>query len=56
MTTKQRIAKIDKSLTLQRRTLANLESMQLADAGKTIELTKQIIRSLEAHKQLLITR
>lgn len=53
MKTKQQIARIDKSLALQRRTLANLEGMELADAGRTIELTKQIIAMLEARRSLI---
>ena len=56
MTTKQQIIKIENSINLQRRTLENLEQMDLADAGATKKLTTEIINKLEARKAELARR
>jgi len=48
MTTTKRISQLRKSIDLQTRTKANLEAMQIADSGKTVELCDRIIASLNA--------
>lgn len=48
MTNQKQINKLRKSIELQTRTKTNLEAMQIADSGKTIELCDQIIASLKA--------
>lgn len=53
MTIRKQLQKVRQSLALQQRTLATLESMEMCDAGKTIELTKQIITNLECRKTYL---
>lgn len=53
MKTTEKIAKLNKSIELQNRTLKNLEAIKLSDNGETITLTKQIIMQLEANKKNL---
>lgn len=46
--TTKRVNQLRKSIALQSRIKANLESMSIADAGKTIELVSQILATLNA--------
>lgn len=53
MKTISKLSRVKRSIELQKRTLANLQEMNLADGGKTIELTRQIIAQLESQQRLL---
>lgn len=48
MTNTKRISQLRKSIKLQESIKINLESMTIADAGKTIELVDQILATLKA--------
>jgi len=48
MTNRKRISQLRKSIELQTRIKSNLESMSIADAGKTIELVDNILATLKA--------
>lgn len=52
--TGKQIARLDKSLALQLRTLGNLESLNITGAASTVELTKRIIAVLEVNRNGLI--
>jgi len=52
--TGKQIARLNKSLALQFRTLANLESLNVTGAASTVELTKRIIATLEVNRNGLI--
>lgn len=58
MTTQQRtkLNRFDRSISLQKRVLANLETMALVDNGSTVELTHRIIRQIEAERDSFIRR
>ncbi len=49
-----KINQLDRMIKTQKRTLRNLEDMKIRDAGRTVELTKQIIAVLE-HQRKVIT-
>lgn len=51
--TKAKIARLKKSIALKERTLENLQSMDIADNGSTIELTHRILSQLRASLRLL---
>ena len=51
--TQKQISRIRKSIELQERIKANLEAMKVADAGRTVELSKQIIAVLNAQLEIL---
>ena len=50
-----KLNQLNKMITTQKRTLKNLEDMEIRDAGRTVDLTKQIIAVLE-HQRKIMTR
>jgi hypothetical protein len=52
---KMKLTQLDRMLKTQKRTLKNLEDMEINDGGRTVELTKQIIAVLEAQRKNITT-